>query len=152
MDTLKIEKIKEYLSDEKYEAFLDEISNAKVLKNKEILKYWIIFCGESKQEINIEGTNLLDLRKARKHLLKDSFTSKINEYNPRGMKYDVTVKPYAKWERMLKNIQGIDAQNIAVSNIYVAFLLRFLQLVGKVRIADRERRIEVMKEERRLRK
>ena len=68
------------------------------------------------------------------------------------MKYAITVKPYAKWERMLKNIQGIDAQNIAVSNIYVAFILRFLQLVGKVRIADRERRIEVMKEERRLRK
>ena len=48
IDTLRIEKLKEYLSDEKYEPFIEEILTAKVLKHKEILKYWLIFMGESK--------------------------------------------------------------------------------------------------------
>ncbi len=52
--------------------------------------------------INYPGTNILDLRKAKALLDKNSFLDTINTYNPRGSKPDIIVKPYAKCERLLK--------------------------------------------------
>ena len=46
----------------------------------------------------------------------------------------------------------IEAPSVAASNIYLAFIIRYIQLVGKIRIADRERRVQVMKDERKARK
>jgi hypothetical protein len=40
----------------------------------------------------------------------------------------------------LKSLEKYDAPSIANFNIYLAFIFRFLQLVGKVRIADNEAR------------
>lgn len=48
MDTQRIEKVKEYISDERYTAYFEEILDSKVLKYNEILKYWLLFMGKSK--------------------------------------------------------------------------------------------------------
>lgn len=61
------------------------------------------------------------------------------------------VEPYAKWERVLKALEKYDQPTIAAYNIALAFILRFLQLAGKVRLADRTRRLEIMTNERRQR-
>ena len=52
--------------------------------------------------INYPGTNILDLRKAKSLIDKSSFLDTINTYSVRGSKPDIIVKPYAKWERLLK--------------------------------------------------
>ena len=140
------------MADEKYEPFVEEILKAKVLKYKEILKYWLLFTGLSKQDICYPETNVLDLRKAKKFLKRESFVEKIQNYPLRGSKPDGDVQDAAKWERIARNLQTIDTQLVASSNIYLSFLLRFLQLAAKVRVADRERRVQVMKEERKSRR
>lgn len=71
MDTARIDKLKEYLNDEKYEPFLDEILSSKVLKFQEIIKFWLIFTGKKKEEITYPGTNVLDYRKVKPLLTKD---------------------------------------------------------------------------------
>jgi hypothetical protein len=47
------------------------------------------------------------------------------------------VLPYAKWQRILKNLESFDQAVVASYNLYLAFILRFLQISGKARIADR---------------
>lgn len=105
MNTQRIEKLKEYFSDDRFSGFIEEIIEAKVLKYQDILKYWLLFSGKKKDQINIGGTNVLDLRKARKYLDKNVFLDTINTYNVRGSKPTVIVEPYAKWERMLKGLE-----------------------------------------------
>ena len=101
--------------------------------------------GEKKQKFTEEGTNILSLRNAKKLIKKVSFVDTMSNYNPRGSKASVQVKSYAKWERMARNMQNLDASTVSNYNFYLALILRYLQLVAKIRIADRERRVETMK-------
>lgn len=100
----------------------------------------MIFAGHRKEDITYPGTNVLNWLKARQILSKESVHKAITEYNPRGAKPDVKVLPYAKWERILKCLEKYDQNTVASYNIFMAFILRFLQLSGKVRLADREAR------------
>ena len=151
MDTQRIEKIKEYLSDEKYLPYVEEILDAKVLKYYDILKYWLIFTGKSKEEINFSQTNLFDFRRCKKLFDRNTFIDEINSYNPRGSKSEITVKSYAKWERIIKCLEKFDQNAVATYNIALAFILRFLQVTGKVRLADRTKRLDIMTTNRRNR-
>lgn len=49
---------------------------------------------------------------------------------------------------MLKNLEKYDINNIAAYNIFLAFILRFLLIAGKVRISDNEARKNAAKAER----
>lgn len=69
----------------------------------------------------------------------------MNEYHPRGSKPESLVPNYAKWERMERNFKDIDPATIAAYNIYLAFIMRYLKLVAKVRQADRAKRVNIMK-------
>lgn len=89
--------MRQYFSDEKYIPFIEEILQAKILKYKEVLKYWLLFSSFKKTDINIEGTNVLDLRKAKKLITENVFADRLNDYNARGSKPDVAVLGYAKW-------------------------------------------------------
>lgn len=104
------------------------------------MKIFYIFAGFKKEEINFKGTNIFNWFKAKTLLTKDQITHKINDYIVRGSKPDVSVTPYAKWQRILKNLEKYDINNVASYNIFLAFIFRFLQLSGKVRIADSESR------------
>lgn len=72
----------------------------------------------------------------------------MNFFTARGSKPNIEIKPYAKWQRTLKNIEKYDLIAVASYNIYLAFILRFLLLSGKVRIADSEARKAAAKAER----
>jgi formate-dependent nitrite reductase cytochrome c552 subunit len=48
MNTQRIEKLKEYFSDDRFSGFIEEIIEAKVLKYQDILKYWLLFSGKKK--------------------------------------------------------------------------------------------------------
>lgn len=52
---------------------------------------------------------------------------------------------YSKWERMERNFKDIDPATIAAYNIYLAFIIRYLKLVAKVRQGDRAKRVNIMK-------
>lgn len=42
-------------------------------------------------------------------------------------------------------MEKIDASAVAAYNIYLAFIIRFLQLAAKIRKGDRVKRINIMK-------
>lgn len=53
MDTQRIEKLKEYFGDDKYLPYIEEICESKVLKYSDIVKYWLLFTGKKKWQINV---------------------------------------------------------------------------------------------------
>ena len=61
------------------------------------------------------------------------------------------MKPYAKWHRVLACLDKYDLVTVASYNLFLAFILRFLQLAGKVRVADRLARKAHIKAEREAR-
>ncbi len=150
MDSLRVDKLKEYMADEKYIPFLETLLSFEVLKYPEIFKNFLFFLGYSKKSICVKDTNILDWRNVRKTLQKDKILEKLANYSPRGGKIE-NVVPYAKWERIAKNLEKFDFNNISTYNIYLAFILRFLQTCAKVRVADREARVANMRQERKNR-
>lgn len=94
----------------------------------------------------------MDLRKAKKLITESVFVDRIMDYNAREAKPDIATLGYAKWERMLQNMEKIDINTVASFNIYLAFILRTLILIGKIRQADRVKRIDIMLEERKARR
>ena len=136
MNTLRIEKIREYIEDEKNVVFLDTLLERRVIKYAEIMKVFMFFTGVGKEEVNFPGTNVLNWLKAKSLLSKDDIHKSIAEYVPRGAKPDAKVRSYAKWQRVLKCLDKYDQNTVASYNLYLAFILRFLQLSGKTRIGD----------------
>ena len=68
------------------------------------MKTFYLFSGFSKEEVNYPNTNVLDWYKASKKLTKEAIYQKMNEYTSRGCKSNIQIKPYAKWQRVLKNL------------------------------------------------
>lgn len=136
INTLRLEKIKEYVGEEKYLASLDILLDRRVLKFPEIMKLFFLFAGFRKEEVTLRGTNVFNWLKAKALLPRDQLKQIITAYIARGSKPDVEVKPYAKWQRLLRNLEKYDLAAVATYNIFLAFLLRFLIIAGKVRIAD----------------
>lgn len=100
------------------------------------MKLFLIFAGHPKEEINFSCTNVLSWLKAKAILTKENIHNVISKYVPRGAKPALKVEPYAKWQRLLKCLDKYDQNTVASYNLFLAFILRFLQLAGKVRIAD----------------
>lgn len=123
----------------------------RVIKYAEIMKIFYLFAEFKKEDINFKGTNVINWLKTKALLSKDNIIEKINHFIPRGSKPLVEVQPYSKWQRLLKNLEKYDQTVVASYNIYLAFILRFLQLSGKVRIADNEARKAAAKAEREAR-
>lgn len=115
------------------------------------MKIFYLFADFKKEDINFKGTNVINWLKTKALLSKDNIIEKINHFIPRGSKPLVEVQPYSKWQRLLKNLEKYDQTVVASYNIYLAFILRFLQLSGKVRIADNEARKAAAKAEREAR-
>lgn len=115
------------------------------------MKIFYLFAEFKKEDINFKGTNVINWLKTKALLSKDNIIEKINHFIPRGSKPLVEVQPYSKWQRLLKNLEKYDQTVVASYNIYLAFILRFLQLSGKVRIADNEARKAAAKAEREAR-
>lgn len=111
------------------------------------MKIFFIFAGFKKEEINYKGTNIFNWLKAKSLVTKDQFIQKITSFIARGSKPDIDVKPYAKWQRILKNLEKYDLNNVAAYNIFLGFVLRFLLIAGRVRIADNEARKAAAKAE-----
>jgi hypothetical protein len=84
-------------------------------------------------------------------LTKDQLIQKITTFIARGSKPNIEIKSYAKWQRVLKNLEKYDLNNVAAYNIFLAFILRFLLISGRVRIADNEARKSAAKTEREAR-
>lgn len=78
MNTLRIEKLKEYMSEEKNLTYLENLLERRVIKYAEIMKLFFIFAGFKKEEINIKGTNVMNWIKTRKILSKDLFVQKVH--------------------------------------------------------------------------
>jgi hypothetical protein len=148
LNTLRIEKIREYIEEEKNVGYLETLLDRRVIKYPEIIKMFMIFAGYKKDEINFKGTNILNWPKAKSLLSKDKIHDTIVQYGPRGAKTDSKVPSYAKWQRILKCLEKYDQATVVTYNPYLAFILRFLQLSGKVRIADNEARRNQAKAER----
>lgn len=108
----------------------------RVIKYPEIIKVFLIFAGHSKEELNFSHTNVLNWLKAKLLITKEIIHSIIAQYVPRGAKPSVKVEPYAKWQRIMKCLEKYDQNTVASYNLFLAFILRFLQLAAKVRIAD----------------
>lgn len=123
----------------------------RIIKYAEIMKIFYLFADFKKEDINFKGTNVINWLKTKALLSKDNIIEKINHFIPRGSKPLVEVQPYSKWQRLLKNLEKYDQTVVASYNIYLAFILRFLQLSGKVRIADNEARKAAAKAEREAR-
>jgi hypothetical protein len=134
---LRIEKIREYIEEEKNLLYLEVLLERRVIKYPEIMKMFLIFAGHPKEEINFKGTNVLNWLKVKNILTKEFILSTITQYIPRGAKPTITVAPYAKWQRILKCLEKYEQTTVASYNLFLAFILRFLQLCGKVRIADK---------------
>ena len=71
MNTLRIEKIREYIEDEKNVSYLDSLLEKRVIKYPEIIKEFMLFAGFKKEEINTKGTNNLNWLKAKQLLTKE---------------------------------------------------------------------------------
>lgn len=123
----------------------------RVLKYQEIMKIFFLFAGFTKEEINYKGTNIFNWLKAKSLAPKEELVQKMTFFTARGSKPNLEIKSYAKWQRVLKNIEKYDLNAVASYNIYLAFILRFLLLSGKVRIADSEARKAAAKAEREAR-
>lgn len=74
-----------------------------VLRYPGIMQAVLYFLGYAKNEINIEGTNILNWRKMRELLLKDKVLERLCEYTHRGYKSAETI-PYARWNRLLPTL------------------------------------------------
>lgn len=112
----------------------------RVIKYSEIMKLFLIFAGYSKEQLNFKQTNVMNWLRAKENLTKDSIITTVTQFVARGSKPSVKVESYAKWQRILKCLDKYDQNTVASYNLFLAFILRFLQLCGRVRIADNEAR------------
>lgn len=67
---MRIEKIREYIEEEKNLLYLEVLLERRVIKYPEIMKMFLIFSGHLKEEINFKGTNVLNWLKAKNILTK----------------------------------------------------------------------------------
>ena len=104
MDSIRVDKVKEYMVDEKYVPFFETLLSFEVMKFPEIMKNFLFFLGHSKRSICVKDTNILDWRNVRKTLSKDKILETVTNYSPRGAKIN-DVFAYAKWERISKNLE-----------------------------------------------
>ena len=100
----------------------------------------MLFAGFKKEEINTKGTNNLNWLKAKQLLNKELINKSITQYVVRGPKPEAKISPYAKWQRILKTLEKYDQSVVYAYNPFMGYILRFLQLTGKARIADRDAR------------
>ena len=84
-------------------------------------------------------------------LSKDIILKAVGDFAARGSKPTAKVQSYAKWQRILKVVEKYDQNTVVAYNIFLALILRFLQLSGKVRIADNEARKAAAKANREVR-
>ena len=68
------------------------------------MKVFFYFAGYTKEEVCFRGSNVINWFKARSLLTKEGILTKIKQFVPRGGKINVLVKPFAKWQRILKNL------------------------------------------------
>lgn len=141
-NTVRLEKTKEYMTEEKYLKFWDHMLELNVVKYTQVLKQFLILLSYRKEDFCIKGTNVLDWQKT-KGLLKthrQRIFELLSAVNPRGSKPEI-VHPYGKCARIAKNIEGLEPQTLSTYNIYFSFMLRLLQLYTKTRQQDREARL-----------
>lgn len=101
----------------------------------------LYFLGYSKKQINIPGTNVLDWRNVRELLVNDKVIDKLCEYTHRGIK-EAEVLPYARWNRLLPQVDKFDLNAVLTYNIFYGKLLKYLQFTGRLRKLDCELRAE----------
>lgn len=68
------------------------------------MKLLYYFAGFSKEDITIKGTNIINWLKVKTLLTKEQLYEKISHYVSRGSKHVLEIQPYAKWQRILKNL------------------------------------------------
>lgn len=134
-DSLRLEKIKEQFQDERYQGYLTTLLGMNVLRFPGIMQAALYFLGYDKKEINVAGTNLLDWRKVRELIIKDKVVDRLCEYTHRGLK-DVQVRPYARWNRLLPQLDRFDLNTVLTYNIFYGKLLKYLQFAGRLRKLD----------------
>lgn len=88
--------------------YWDALLGFNVVKYPGVVRQFLVALGFDKEEVCFEGENRLDWQRVRVMLKANRarVLEMISLLNPRGSKPDI-VKPYAKCERIDKNLEGL---------------------------------------------
>ncbi|CAD8127048.1 unnamed protein product [Paramecium sonneborni] len=153
VDCLRLERLREKLSDKEFIQPLLNLNNCRIIKFNSIIQSGLYLIGSNKADINLPDTNRLNIRKL---VLDENLIQQIVSYNHRGPKPE----PQYKWcyvDRVQKRIEKIEQEQVDAYNLILGRMLKFLQLTCKLRkldieirkeiIANKRKQIEQLKEE-----
>ncbi|CAD8142533.1 unnamed protein product [Paramecium octaurelia] len=152
-DCLRLERLREKLSDKEFIQPLLNLSNCRIIKFNTIIQAGLYLIGANKLDINLPESNRLNIRKL---VLDENLIQQIVAYNHKGPKPE----PQYKWcyvDRVQKRVEKIEQEQVDAYNVILGRLLKFLQLTCKLRkldieirrenIANKRKQIEQLKEE-----
>ncbi|CAK78599.1 unnamed protein product (macronuclear) [Paramecium tetraurelia] len=152
-DCLRLERLREKLSDKEFIQPLLNLSNCRIIKFNTIIQAGLYLIGANKSDINLPDNNRLNIRKL---VLDENLIQSIVAYNHKGPKPE----PQYKWcyvDRVQKRVEKIEQEQVDAYNLILGRLLKFLQLTCRLRkldieirrenIANKRKQIEQLKEE-----
>lgn len=88
MNTLRIERTKEYLLEDRFGRYWEHLLGLNVIKYQQVIKQFLIVLGFKKEQFCFIGTNVLDWRKTKAlfNSLKETINEKLRVLTPRGSK------------------------------------------------------------------
>ncbi len=91
-------------------------------KYQQLIQVVMILVGYKKDEINIQGTNVLDWKKVKTMLAEQEFIDKVCAYTFKGSKVE-EVPVYAKVMRLTQrlskfNVEEIDQYNLGLGRLF----------------------------------
>lgn len=138
----RAEFLRESLADEEVKGFITALKEYRVVKFLGIIQNALILAGYLKEQINVPGTNILDWKKAKNYINELDFFRKLALYQIKGPK-EFKSKEYAKPQRILRRLEGINLEEVDDYNVGLGILYRFVKQVLEARILD----VEVRKAE-----
>ena len=108
-----------------------------VLRFPSLMQMVLYFLGYKKNEINIEGTNILDWNRVRGTLCNQSLIDKLVEYTHRGAKPE-EIESYSKWNHIASILEKLDYTNVLGYNLFYGALLKYMLMTAKLRKIDAE--------------
>eukprot|EP00828_Plagiopyla_frontata_P005449 TRINITY_DN1218_c0_g1_i2.p2 TRINITY_DN1218_c0_g1~~TRINITY_DN1218_c0_g1_i2.p2 ORF type:complete len:401 (+),score=80.10 TRINITY_DN1218_c0_g1_i2:692-1894(+) len=147
-ECIRLERVRMQLQDPEIARYLYMLKDYHIVKYSQVFQIALYLIGYKKQDINIQGTNILDWNSFRKNILDDEreelqeeekFINLVLSYEHRGAK-ETPVPDYAKIMRLTKRKEKLQQAEIDAYNIGLGRLFHYLDLILKLRRMDIELR------------
>jgi len=131
----KAEQLREALQEEDIKNYIINLKEYRVVKSLGVLQNALFLVGYGKGQINQPNTNLVDWKVTKHFINENDFFKKLASYEIKGPK-EGKFKTYAKPQKILNRLEGMNVEEIDDFNVGLGVLFRFLKQALEARLLD----------------